>query len=101
MLSNYLKTASRSIRKQKGFFALNFFGLYVSIVSCLLIALVLFHEAGFDRQPHGGLSVYRVIGFNGTSTGSVPYNAVTPYPLAAAMRVALPDQKAISQIQFD
>lgn len=101
MLSNYLKTASRSIRKQKGFFALNFFGLYVSIVSCLLIALVLFHEAGFDRQLRGGLSVFRVIGFDGSSTGSVPYNAVTPYPLAKAMRVALPDQKAISQIQFD
>jgi putative ABC transport system permease protein len=101
MLSNYLKTASRSIRKQKGFFALNFLGLYVSIVSCLLIALLLFHEASFDHASADGLSVYRVIGFNGNSDGDVPYNAVTPYPLAKAMRVALPDQKAISQIHFD
>src|SRR5580692_382873 len=101
MLSNYMKTATRSIRKQKGFFAVNFLGLYVSIISCLLIALVLFHEAGFDRKAPGGLSVYRIIGFNGNSDGGVPYNAVTPYPLAKAMRVALPDQKAISQIHFD
>jgi putative ABC transport system permease protein len=101
MLSNYLKTAGRSIRKQKGFFALNFLGLYVSIISCLLIALLLFHEASFDRGTAAGLSVYRVIGFNGNADGGVPYNAVTPYPLAKAMRVALPDTKAISQIQFD
>jgi putative ABC transport system permease protein len=101
MLSNYLKTAWRSIRKQKGFFALNFLGLYVSVISCLLIGLVLLHEASFDRQSPEGLNIYRVIGSENKSNGGVDYNAVTPYPLATAMRTALPDQKNISQIQFD
>jgi putative ABC transport system permease protein len=101
MLINYLKTAWRSIRKQKGFFALNFIGLYVSVISCLLIGLVLLHEASFDRQSPEGLTVYRVIGSEKNSNGDVDYDAVTPYPLAKAMRAALPDQKAISQIQFD
>jgi ABC-type antimicrobial peptide transport system permease subunit len=101
MLINYLKTAWRSIRKQKGFFALNFLGLYVSVISCLLIGLVLLHEAGFDRQSPEGLTLYRIISAENTSTGDVAYSAVTPYPLAKAMRTALPDQKAISQIQFD
>jgi putative ABC transport system permease protein len=101
MLINYLKTAWRSIRKQKGFFALNFFGLYVSVVSCLLIGLVLLHEAGFDHESPKGLTLYRVISAENNSNGSISYNAVTPYPLATAMRTALGDQKYISQIQFD
>jgi len=57
MLTIYLKTAWRSIRKQKGFFALNFLGLYVSVISCLLIGLVLLHEASFDRRSTEGLTV--------------------------------------------
>jgi putative ABC transport system permease protein len=101
MLTNYLKTAWRSIRKQKGFFALNFLGLYVSVISCLLIGLVLLHEASFDRRSTEGLTVYRVIGSENNSNGGVSYDAVTPYPLATAIRNALPDQKAVSQIQFD
>ncbi len=101
MLSNYLKTAWRSIQKQKGFFALNFLGLYVSVVSCLLISLVLLHEASFDRHSPKGLAVYRVIGSSNNSNGGASYSAVTPYPLAAALRVALPDNKEISQIHFD
>ncbi len=101
MLINYLKTAWRSIRKQKGFFALNFFGLYVSVISCLLIGLVLLHEAGFDHQSPKGLTLYRVISAENNSNGGISYNAVTPYPLATAMRTALGDQKYIAQIQFD
>jgi len=100
MLINYIKTASRSIRKQKGFFALNFLGLYVSVISCLLIALVLLHETSFDRSPKG-LSLYRIVGSVDNRSGGIAYNAVTPYPLATALRAALPDQKAISQIDFD
>jgi ABC-type antimicrobial peptide transport system permease subunit len=101
MLTNYLKTAWRSIRKQKGFFVLNFLGLYVSVISCLLIGLVLLHEAGFDRQSPEGLTLYRVISAENSSNGGIAYTAVTPYPLATAMRTALSGQKAISQIQFD
>ncbi|HTR28878.1 MAG TPA: ABC transporter permease [Puia sp.] len=101
MITNYLKTAWRSIRKQKGFFALNFLGLYVSVISCLLIGLVLLHETSFDRRPAKGVAVYRVIGAANNSNGGVEYGAVTPYPLATAMRAALPEQKRISQIHFD
>jgi putative ABC transport system permease protein len=101
MLKNYLKTAWRSIRRQKGFFALNFLGLYVSVISCLLIALILLHEASFDKQSPDGLKIYRVVGSGNNSNGGLSYNAVTPYPLAKALRIALPDEKYISQIHVD
>jgi putative ABC transport system permease protein len=105
---NYFKTAWRSVKKNKGFFALNFLGLYISIVVCILISLILLHETSFDRHPapnpqnlaDKNISVYRVVSQSMKSTGE-EYNAVTPYPLAAAMRAAMPDERLISQIHYE
>ena len=100
MLINYLKTAWRSIRKQKGFFALNLLGLYVSVISCFLIGLVLLHEASFDRQSPEGLTLYRIIGAENTSTGGEAYNAVTPIlsrkPCAPPFRIKKPSARSNS-----
>jgi len=99
MLKNYLKTAWRSVKKNKGFFTLNFIGLYVSIVACTLIALIILHETSFDKPVAGGIQLYRVVSKGTTPTGEV-YSATTPYPLASGMRAALPDEKLITQIHY-
>jgi len=97
MLKNYLKTAWRNVKKNKGFFALNFLGLYVSIVACTLIALIILHELSFDKPTDKGMHLYRVVVHGSTPTGEV-YSATTQYPLATAMRTAMPEEKLISQI---
>jgi len=99
MIPNYLKTAWRNWKKNKGFFTLNFVGLYVSVIASVLIALLIFHETSFDRSGDKGLAVYRVVDQQ-TSPKGKDYTAVTPYPLATAMRTAMPDQ-TISQIDFE
>ena len=53
MLINYLRTALRRLWKNKGFFALNFVGLYISVTACLLIALLIMYEGSFDRGASG------------------------------------------------
>ena len=100
MLSNYLKTAWRSVKKNKGFFALNFFGLYISVVACILIALIILHETSFDKPANSSVNIYRVVNNGSSSTGKT-YNGVTQYPLATAMRAAMPDNKLICQIHFE
>ena len=104
MIKNYFKTAWRNIKKNKGFFALNFMGLYISIGACILIALIILYETGFDKPDDkrnaNGISVYRVADNSTSSTGKT-YSAVTPYPLASAMRAAMPGQQLISQIDFE
>ena len=100
IIPNHLKTAWRNWKKNKGFFALNFVGLYVSVIASILIALLIFHETSFDRPHDKGLAVYRVVE-QATSAKGKDYNAVTAYPLATAMRTALPGQALISQINFD
>jgi hypothetical protein len=51
----------RSLRRQKGFTALNFTGLYVSITIGLLIGLLLFHERSFDNFHKEAGNIYRVV----------------------------------------
>jgi putative ABC transport system permease protein len=99
MVTNYFKPALRHLIKNKGFFALNFTGLFISVVVCILIALIIIHETSFDKQPGLKASVYRVVKERTTSSGK-DYEPITQYPLATAMRVQLPDEKLISQIHF-
>ncbi len=99
MFKNYFKTAWRNIKKNKVFFALNFIGLYISVVVCLLIGLIILHETSFDKSTNNNLSIYRIVKSNIISTGKT-YGPVTPYPLATALRVAMPGEKLISQIHF-
>ena len=97
MVKNYFLTAWRNIKKNKVFFALNFIGLYISVAVCLLIALLILHETSFDKNANS--NIYRIVKSNSSSTGKT-YSAITQYPLATALRAALPDEKLISQIHF-
>ncbi|GGB23054.1 ABC transporter permease [Puia dinghuensis] len=101
MITNYLRTAWRRLRKNKGFFALNFFGLYISVTACVLIALLIFYESGFDRSTAtGGARIYRVVS-QVTNEKGTTFEAVTPYPLAAALRTRLPEGGRVAQISCD
>ncbi|HEV2480619.1 MAG TPA: ABC transporter permease [Puia sp.] len=99
MLTNYLKAAWRRLRKDKGFFLLNFSGLYISVTACLLIALLIIYETSFDKNARSGLEVYRVVNQFQNDHGP-KYAAVTPYPLAPALRAAMPGT-LVSQIDYD
>lgn len=100
MIFNYIRTAWRRLVKNKGFFALNFAGLYISVAASLLIALLIIHELSFDKGGPSGLHVYRVVKQYQDEHGP-GFNGVTPYPLAPALRVAMPGEAAITQIHFE
>ncbi len=95
----YFKTAWRNIKKNKGFFALNFIGLYISVAACLLIGLIILHETSFDKSTNNNISIFRIVKSSMRSNGKT-YGPVTPYPLATALRAAMPGEKLISQIHF-
>ncbi len=99
MFKNYFITAWRNIKKNKGFFALNFIGLYISVVACLLIGLIILYETSFDKPSNNNISIYRIVKSSQQSTGKTN-SPVTPYPLATALRAAMPDEKLIAQIHF-
>jgi len=62
MLKNYIKTALRNIRKQKGYSLINILGLAIGMASCLLILMYVQHELSYDRYHDHADRIYRVAG---------------------------------------
>jgi len=60
MFRNYLKIAFRSLRKSKGFTALNIIGLATGLGVCLLIVLYVTDELSYDRFNVNADRIYRV-----------------------------------------
>jgi putative ABC transport system permease protein len=60
MIRNYIKTAYRSLLKNKGFTFLNVFGLSVGLATCLLIVFYVTDELGFDRFNTKADRIYRM-----------------------------------------
>lgn len=60
MFTNYLKIAFRSLWKNKGYSAINIFGLAIGLATCLLITLYVIDELGYDRFNTNADRIYRI-----------------------------------------
>ncbi|PWU04436.1 MAG: cell division protein FtsX [Bacteroidetes bacterium] len=60
MFRNYLKIAFRSLRKSRGFTALNIVGLATGLGVCLLIVLYVTDELSYDRYHVNADRIYRI-----------------------------------------
>jgi putative ABC transport system permease protein len=61
MLSNYLKTALRSLYKNKAFSLINILGLSIGLASFMLISLYVYHEWSMDRYHKKASRIYRIV----------------------------------------
>jgi putative ABC transport system permease protein len=71
MFKNYIKTAFRSLLKNKGFTIINVFGLALGLATCLLILFYVFDELSYDRYNTKYRQIYRVnteLKYHGTTT---------------------------------
>jgi len=62
MLKNYLKVAIRNLWKNKGFSAINIFGLAIGIATCLVIMVFVIDELSYDKYNKKADRIYRVDG---------------------------------------
>ncbi|WP_184545020.1 ABC transporter permease [Mucilaginibacter sp. FT3.2] len=60
MIRNYLKTALRSLLKNKGFTFINILGLALGLATCLLIVFYVVDELSYDRYNTKADRIYRV-----------------------------------------
>ncbi|MDO3643989.1 ABC transporter permease [Mucilaginibacter sp. L3T2-6] len=60
MIRNYIKTAYRSLLKNRGFTMLNVLGLSVGLATCLLIVLYVVDELSYDRYNVNAGRIYRL-----------------------------------------
>jgi putative ABC transport system permease protein len=60
MIKNYFKIALRSLWKNKGYSAINIFGLAVGLATCLVIILYVVDELSYDRFYKNAGNIYRI-----------------------------------------
>jgi putative ABC transport system permease protein len=90
MIKNFIKTAFRTLLKNKGFTAINVLGLALGLATCMLIVFYVIDELSYDRFNTNADRIYRVnndIKFGGAELSC----AVAPAPLAAAFLSELPE----------
>jgi putative ABC transport system permease protein len=73
MLQNYFKIAFRNLLRQKGYTAVNVFGLTVGIASCVLIFMYVQHELSFDKFHDKAGRIYRIHNVLRLPSGEYPY----------------------------
>lgn len=89
MIKNHLKTAFRSLLKNKGFTALNILGLSLGIASCLLITFYVVDELSYDRYNTKANRIYRVNEDLKLGENNVHYAVAMP-PLAKTLKAEFP-----------
>jgi len=97
MTRNYIKTAFRSLLKNKGFTIINVLGLALGLATCLLIVFYVVDELSYDRFNTKADRIYRVntdIKFGGNTSSY----AIAPPPLAASLSNFPEVEKAVRLI---
>src|ERR1700744_4141504 len=97
MIKNYIKTAFRTLMKNKGFTAINILGLALGLATCLLIVFYVFDELSYDRYNENADRIYRVnndIKFGGNENSY----AVAPSPAAMALKADFPEIEQAARI---
>src|ERR1017187_4412839 len=90
MIKNYIKTAYRSLIKNRGFSAINILGLALGLSICLLIVFYVYDELSYDQYNDKIGRIYRLnndIKFGGVENSY----AVSPAPVADALKSDFPE----------
>jgi putative ABC transport system permease protein len=90
MIKNYIKTAYRSLLKNKGFTLLNVLGLSVGLATCLLIVFYVVDELSYDSFNANAHSIYRVTEDVKLNTNANVFST-SEEPLQAALKENFPE----------
>jgi len=77
MIRNYLRTAFRSLIKNRTYSLINILGLTFGLACFIIIGLYLFDELTFDQQHSDTDRIYRVIGHRKTSEEKITIAAAS------------------------
>ena len=90
MITNYIKTAWRTIWRNKMYSIINLGGLAIALAACWMIMLYVFDEFSFDRYHAKAGRIVRVVQhlrWNGNDLHQVPVSA----PFGPALQAAFPE----------
>ena len=100
MFWNYIKISFRKFTRQKFYSLLNIFGLATGMATVILIMLFVMDELSYDRFHRHEKDLYRVVENQYYSGQPVFPVAVTPGPLAEAMKAEFPEVEMATRVHF-
>ena len=89
MLRSYLTTALRHLWRERGYAAINLFGLAVGLALCLLVIQLAAYQLSVGDFHDKKDRVFRVLG--PVSWGQARYTGVLPIPLGPTLEEQLPE----------
>jgi putative ABC transport system permease protein len=98
MLSNYLKTAWRSLLRGKSFSLINIAGLVVGMAGATLILLWLFNEISYDRFHVNRDRIYKVYAMTDIPGEKHSTIDVVSQPLGPAMKAKFPEVESFARL---
>ncbi|MEE8437545.1 MAG: ABC transporter permease [Candidatus Neomarinimicrobiota bacterium] len=96
MLKNYIVILLRNIRKHKGYFFINIFGLALGLTCSLLILLVVQDELSYDKFHSNSEHLFRVEQ-DQVYNGRLYHVNVTPWPCVPSWVSDIPEIKAATR----
>jgi putative ABC transport system permease protein len=97
MIKNYLKVAWRKLMKNKVFSFINVFGLSIGLTCCMLIALYINYETGYDRYHKNIKQLYQ-LGTVFVKAAKEERTPNTPAPMAQAMKAEFPEIEETARV---
>jgi putative ABC transport system permease protein len=98
MLWNYIKISFRKFTRQKFYSLLNIFGLATGMATVILIMLYVLDELSYDKFHRHEKDLYRVVE-NQYYSGQPAFPvALTPGPLAEALKAELPEVEMATRV---
>ncbi len=98
MLRSYIVVAFRNLWRNRGFAAINIFGLAIGLASSILILLYVVNELTYDRFHEKSHQIYKVWISGSMPTGEMR-DAVTAGPMAAAMINDYPEVEDVVRVR--
>ena len=96
MLRNYFKVAIRTLLRNRGYAAINIFGLALGIAGATMLMMYVSNELSFDKQHRDAAFTYRLI--TELSDGDSQSYAANFTPLASALAEEVPEVEEVMSI---
>jgi putative ABC transport system permease protein len=96
MISNYFKTAFRSLTRNWNYTIINIAGLAVGIAVCMMIFIIIQFQTSFDNFHTRKDRVYRVLTeSHHADAGTVSYGKNVPFPMPEGLKTAFPQLEQV------
>ncbi|WKN32147.1 ABC transporter permease [Porifericola rhodea] len=85
MLNNHIKTALRSLNRNRLSTVINILGLAISLACCIVFYVLIRYEYSFDKSVPDGERIFRVVTHTNTSD-QLNYKGAVCFPMSEALR---------------